>query len=106
MVLGTFPHVQLKYNRNPDIITILVVSCLDIRSRVPAGLWKNTGQDVESVPHLPQPNSQQKGRFFQKWIEEESMAKFTKPLMLFYFFIYYTIYIYIITRNCRLVSRL
>ena len=53
MVLGLLPHVQLKYNSDPAIITILVVSCVDIRSRVSAGIWNNTGQDVESVPHLP-----------------------------------------------------
>ena len=53
MVLGIFPHVQLEYNSDPAVITILVVSCVDIRSRVSAGLWNNIGQDVESVPHLP-----------------------------------------------------
>ena len=53
MVLGIFPHVQLEYNSDPAIITILVVSCVDIRSRVSAGLWNYIGQDVESVPHLP-----------------------------------------------------
>ena len=35
---------------------------MDIRSRLSAGVWNNTGQDVESVSDLPQPNSQQKGK--------------------------------------------
>ena len=46
-----------------DIVVILffhyyyIDPCLDIRSRVSAGIWNYTGQDVESVPDLPQPNT-------------------------------------------------